>query len=1373
MSIIVPRTCTEISAGDADQHREKKSPLKSFRDVPAYVLLGDPGAGKTTAFEAECGALGEQACLITARDFLTFDPQSRPEWRGKTLFIDGLDEIRVGADDARTPFDQIRGRLDELGKPHFRLSCREADWLGANDRRHLESVSPDSKVTVLRLNPLTDSDISDILNDRSDIGDAQVFMAAAKDRGVEGLLTNPQTLKMLADVVAQGGGWPKSRKETFEMACGQMVREHNEEHEAAQESNSPLASDQLLGAAGRLCAVQLISGKAGFTLRGQADEGYPDLDQYGYDSPEMLRHALATKLFRGVSNNRFAPVHRHIAEFLGARHLAKVIKSGLPAQRVIALIAGKNGTVVTEMRGLSAWLAAHCKDARTDLIRRDPIGVGLYGDIREFYADEKHALLEFLNHEASRLDSARRMAAAFGALATPDMEPVLKAILTDSSREKEHQLFTDFVLRVLRKGGPLPNLSELLLEIIRDDTWWSHVNYAALNAFIHNCPDSGDKTSKLKALLADIRTGSLSDPDDELLGTLLARLYPHDLPPSEVWDYLSETRNQELFFGMYWGFLRLGLLQKSSDDQVAELLDSLNERLSGLRPALESSRPLEHLPMKLLAHGLKAHGDELDTERLYNWLDVGFAGNPNGFLSSDEEGIQEIRLWLEQRPEVQKAVFMEGLARCPESDEFSGHVSNVRKHLYGADRPADFGLWCLKQAVAMADTKPHVAELLLVWAVQAHTDPSINKDLSLDVLKEHTRKNERLNSRLTKLLSPPSIPPTPPELPENRKKYTEERKQQEEQWLEYVLSNETALRENQAAPDLLYKMAEVYFGHFFRLDGDAGLKAIEKKLRGNCDLIDAMLQGLRGTVDREDVPGVKEILSDREKGNMYYIGLPFLAGLAELERTAPEKDPPQWDDGRIRKALAFYYCEPHMDYRPKWYQRLLAARPEIVAKVQEQFAICEFRIGREHIYKLAELAHDKAHAQVARYASLPLLRAFPTRCKQKQIEDLDHLLWAAIQYADRTSLRKLINRKLSWKSMNDAQRVHWLAAGIIVSPKTYNDLLRDFVQDREGRILHLTAFFCSQISALLSSFSESRIAYELRIPGLELLVRLVGNYVGPDLLNADGQITPAMQASSLVNDLIQRLAASPAKEASDALDRLLVEPALSSWRDVLSRAQDAQRVTWRDAVYHHFTIEQVCQTLNDGTPANAADLSALVMDRLRELADQIRRGNTDDWSQYWNEPHGQPPTPKREDRCQKALLSDLRQRLPQEVDAQPEGQYANDKRADIRVSYGDFQVPVEIKRNRHRDLWSAPRNQLIKLYTSAPDTDGYGIYLVFWFGKDRTPSPPSGTRPANAEELKERLEATLSPDEAHKISICVIDVSRPCRPTKRAKSRSA
>ena len=146
--------------------------------------------------------------------------------------------------------------------------------------------------------------------------------------------------------------------------------------------------------------------------------------------------------------------------------------------------------------------------------------------------------------------------------------------------------------------------------------------------------------------------------------------------------------------------------------------------------------------------------------------------------------------------------------------------------------------------------------------------------------------------------------------------------------------------------------------------------------------------------------------------------------------------------------------------------------------------------------------------------------------------------------------------------------------------------------------------------------------------------------------------------------------------------RVLADPALSRWRDALSRARDAQRVTRRDASYRHPTIEQVCRTLNGGTPANAADLAALVMDRLGEIARKIRGGPTSDWHQYWNvDQYNRPTGEKPEDACRDNLLSDLEDKLKRlGIDAQPEGQYANGKRADIRVYFGGFNVPVEIKK---------------------------------------------------------------------------------------------
>ena len=1356
--MIVPRTCTEIVTGDASRQQAKESqPLEDFRDTPAYVLLGDPGAGKTTAFGGECEALGEQACPITARDFLTFDPKNHPEWLGKTLFVDGLDEVRAGSSDARTPFDAIRGRLDALGRPRFRLSCREADWLGASDRGHLEAVSLDDKVAVLRLNPLTDSDIEKVLEAHPDVDDAGAFIAEANKRGVSDLLRNPQTLNLLAKAVAGGDSrWPESRQETFGMACDQVVREHNRGHQTATASRGSPTPAQLLDAAGCLCAVQLIAGVAGYTLHGQPDNDYPALDQCEYDHPDWLRIVRGRKLFRGVgvSDNRFIPVHRRIAEFLGARYLAKVIgdqAAPLPARRVIALVTGDDGTVVTEMRGLSAWLAAHCQEARLDLIERDPIGIGLYGDIQTFSSAEKSRLLNALKREGSRIEpyldpqndhsmnSMARRAAIFSALATPDMEPAFKEVLATDDDSQDHQLFTNFVLHILVQGAPLPRLADQLLEITYDNNRFPHVREAALKAFIHNCRDGQGKVKKLKTLLADIQTGRVSSSDNHLLGILLTTLYPEAVTPSEVWTYFSREETPEPFEKLGWLW---DIVDGSSDEQVTEFLDNLSQRFSELRPVLEIHH-LGHLSLRLLARGLKTHGDRLDTARLYDWLVVG--EGEDGYRSNSEAA-QEVRSWLEQRPEVQKDLCLEGLRRWPDSDAFVPYIAHQR--LYCATPPPAFGLWCLEQAVDRANTESPVGEYLLEMAFYW----SGNEGLPLEVLREYAQKNERLAARLDEwVASRTRMKQMELEHRERGRTFTEEQRQREAERLAHIRSNESALRENRAAPALLHQLATAYFGVGFTSRGPTGVK---EALRGDQRLTQAALQAFRGAVDRQDVPGFEEILSLQAQGRLHYLAWPFLAGLAEIERTALD-DAAQWDDNRIRKSLAFYYRIPLSGAQPAWYQRLLVTRPELVADVLMQCDAAEFRRGREHLLNFSHLNKiwESDHAQVFRHASLPLLRAFPVRCKLAHAGTLANLLWAAIRYADRPAFLNLAERKLTRTSMNTSQRIYWLAAGLVTSPTTYKDKLERFTQDQRQRVLHLTDFLCRAPKHFLSN--------SVKTSQLEYLIRLVGRHVKPVDILSDRFYTSTGYASGLVKSLIQNLATFPAKAASDALASLLADPALSCWHDSLSQAQDAQRVIWRDASYRHPTIEQVCQTLKGGTPANPGDLAALVMDRLGELAVQIRKGNTDDWRQYWEGLRGQSPAPKHEDDCRDALLSDLQQCLPQGVDAQPEGHYANDKRADIRVSYGGFEVPVEVKKNTHRDLWRAIRDQLMVRYASAPETDGYGIYLVFWFGRQYTQAPPSGHRPADAAELKKRLEATLCAAEARKISVCVIDVSKP------------
>ena len=416
---VAPRTYTVVEETQTRRDGRKNSPLTDYAHTAAYVLIAEPGAGKTTAFESE--AAREGALCVTVRAFLTFD---RPEWRGKTLFLDGLDESRAGAVDGRTPLDEIRTKLYGLGCPRFRLSCRWGDWLAANDRERLREVSPDGTVTVVRFDPLSERNIKDILANNHGVEDPDGFMAAARQRGVDRLLHNPQNLELLAKSVV-AGEWPDSRRETFEQACRMLVREPNGEHRAAKPAAA--GGRPPLDAAGRLCAVQLLAGNAGYTLpdRAEPDRDYPSLAEVDGDPQGHARQVLGTRVFAGVSEGKLAPAHRQIAEFLAARHVSGLLEAGLPLERVLALITGFDGELLPGFRNFASWLAVHNKPSRKRLSRLHPSGLIYDGDRETYSADEKREIVLNLRREwtwNAWCSRSRGRVAGFGGIVSPELE---------------------------------------------------------------------------------------------------------------------------------------------------------------------------------------------------------------------------------------------------------------------------------------------------------------------------------------------------------------------------------------------------------------------------------------------------------------------------------------------------------------------------------------------------------------------------------------------------------------------------------------------------------------------------------------------------------------------------------------------------------------------------------------------------------------------------------------------------------------------------------------------------------------------------------------------------------------------------------------
>lgn len=1337
MKFRLPRTVTEVGNEQAVSR-----PLADFRSEAALVLIGDPGAGKTTEFLREAEALGSDAAYLPAYDFGRFSDESRRETR--TLFVDGLDEMRADPGDPRPPLDAFVAGIARLGFPSFRVSCRAVDWFGRIDRARLESVSP-TALTVVRLDALSVEDIERLLREHLPPEEAGGFRRKAREIGLFEMLRNPQGLEVLVRAFASGEDeWPTSRRDAFERACRQLVEEWNDERLEANASGFPPA--RLLGAAGEWSARLLLGGAAGCVRRRQ------DADANWIAPPPEAepasRAVLGTPLFAAApEEGRFVPAHRQVAEFLAGRYLAgRVEDSGnddarLPVGRVLSWItAAAGGAAPTPLRGLAAWFAVFCPEARAVLLRADPVAMAAYGDTAGYSTEEKRLLLRRLRDERPEFGPHRFPAEALRPLAVPPMAASLREVLESPDRGDAAQVAAGIALRALAVGEPMPDFSELLLGIVRERDRWRDIRLYALDAYFHNAADEPSRDPSLRCLLADLRDDSVPDGERELLGTLLDRLFPEVIPPKELWDYLLPQPGQ--LVGRYDGFWLFGLTDASRRKLLPEVLEALGPRLPELWPAL-TDRMLEGLPARLAARCLEDYGEETPVPRLYDRLRLAMSHRWR-YSCGGSSAEQRIADWLETHRGALGDLWREALARCPETDEFPARMREASETLGIVAPPDDFGRRCLDRVREIGADRPRLAK----WLVSQAVERSGTEGISFEEVRSKIEGRRELEECLPGLLRTPLRPGY---LVEDRgqRDFVEERRRDDAAVEVEVRAESAALRDNRGRPGLLHLLAGQYLSSLdpaFRLLGD-GWRLSDPALRR------VAVDALALTPSRKDVPDAGEILRLHSEDRLHYLTLPFLAGLEAVEREDAAGSV-TLDQRQRECALAFYFTAP--SYRgdaPDWFRRLVREEPEPAARLLVRFAKSEIAAGSAVIPNLDSLLLDPAHAEVAAQAAPELLSGFPVRAQGQQVEALDLLLWSAIRYADRDALLPIIARKAAAKSMTVPQRPHWIAAGLVAAPEVYREEIEQLFDDVEA-VFSAAQFFCPDYP---TNFPDEDTDPDT----LRFLATRLGAMFGPETPTEPRFLGLEDRASDWIRGVLDEMASRVGPKPGEVLNALLEEPSLERWARPIESARSRQRIRDREAGFRHPDAERITRALRGGPPASAADFSALVAEHLDDLACHIAGGDANEWRYYWNEPTGGSLEPKNEESCRDALLAALRRRLGHEYKVMPEARHAGGTRSDLLVSSKGYAVPIEIKRESHRELWTAISEQLLPRYATLPEAAGRGIYLVLWFGGYDTARPPKGIPPTSPEDLRRRLLESLPRNERDRVEVRVLDVRPP------------
>lgn len=1218
-------------------------PFSSLAAEPALILIGDAGAGKSTVLELAAQA-DPAALMLPVKKFL-MTPEARLRGVG-TLFLDGLDEHRA-AGNADEKIERLVAKLAAIAPQRFRIACRAADWLGILDREAFSVVLDGSAPIVARLEPPTDDEIAALV--RHFGLDPDPFLREVEVRGLRSLTRNPETLRLLCTVVRERGAWPNTLLEVYGLAVDELARESNRHHRGGIGSVGPAL---LVDAAGAACAALLISDEAHIDLAGE-DEGAPRPAAFPAD-PVLVDQVARTRLFEAVGEGIVAPAHRTISEFLAGRWLAKRMKEGLPLSRILALVTGADEGIVSEMRGLVAWLACHSGSRAAEIVGRDPMGVIRYGDARALDGAARQALvsgLRTLAEEYPRFRDDDWSEKGLGALCGADTTPAFAEILGDPSSPFS---LTITILQAIVSGDPQPELASTLEALVRNDERSYAERELATTALFQSATGGNDRADSLWAEL-----GAEGGVDALRLRLHLLRLRYGNAPPREaILDLLASVDDSverpTTYIGLLWPLAR-----RLELDLIPALLRSAAERHD--QELAGKPKMVAEFFARLVDRALEA-GYEPSATDVRGWLKLAAADR----VRSDPPPalVRYLREHSECLAPVVEAEF----------DVLEG------SHLSLADHVLSRRLGLSAEII-----RPLLYELVLV---RARAEPDETRAGELFTLatrlslydQNHNRFDEvaaassERDAFATAFTAATACPVSPEDLERAAQRRLEERRRRREldQFRERFAAAIDAVREGRHL-DLLYEAAHVVLDmHPLRqASGDEQLSTAEDRLTAvfGEELTPSVREGMTASISALPLHTPAE-LGDLRARNW---GAPEAVIIAAVVDLTPAPVLDGLDPDRLGRLLvhvldAVGYGDD--ENGGAWLAAIASAAPDATRQALVDYVAPQLDAGTDHVSGLAELADGSAFEAVAGDVARALLEGR----HRPAMGALERLL-AALLGRKADDAEGLVARALADDSLPVEQRVAWLAAMWVLDRSRQDELLTRLRGQPQ---------LTETVLGLLGPHVDSAGAHAISTGDVDTLSFLI-TLCGQSSLPSD-RLT--RRAATLVGELLTLLALRKSAAAQAALTRLVEDERLADWRAEILHARALQARAARDAAYTRPSIAEAVETLRSGKPASVRDLHALLVDQLRDLAAGIRHSQDDLYKQFWNvDQYGRPRDPRPEETCRDLLVRVLAPRFdPLGIILKPEGHMADDKRVDIETLDGRLMVPTEIKRSMHGEF---------------------------------------------------------------------------------------